>query len=451
MEMKLNTGMLATLAGAMLMPAASWAVDEGHELSLVAKTVYWNDKSVANQLSTVTNSYQQTAQGIQANYKSPYFADLIGLDASLYGVVKLSDSGIPTTSLLEVGTNGKLVDSNLALAQAIVKLKFGDVAQVNVGRQLQNSLLLKSSGTRAVPDTYSGISGTLTPAQGLKIYGSVYDQWRARSSGDFEKFRTESTGTIPSAIDYIGIAGVSYASGPLAVTAEYLNAKDYLAKYGVVVSYAIPIDKDSVKLSGGVFNSRDAGSLFVCGAEKELDCTGTARSSNNATGIYLDVDWKVNDWTLGAAISKFDGLWIEDNFAANAVQAGKLNQDHGTNPFPTSSALGPDLANNGETAWSVRAGYNWRNLVPGLSTAFKYVKGTGTKSSNLNNSAVGEESYRELTIRYQLPMVKNLGITYIFGSYSSNVDNYKSTANIKGMTRSSWELDRLYLDYSYKF
>lgn len=451
MEKQLKAGALVALAGAMLMPAASWALEDGHELVLVAKTVFWNDKSVANQLSTVTNSYRQAGQGLQANYKSPYFAGWIGLDASLYGVVKLSDSGIPTTSILEVGTNGKVADSSLSLAQALVKMKFGDVAQARIGRQLQNSLLLKSSGSRAVPDTYSGISGTLTPTQGLKIYGSVYDQWRARSSTNFEKFRTESTGNVPSAIDYIGIVGVSYAAGPVAVTAEYLSAKDYLAKYGIVASYSIPMDKDSVKLSGGVFNSRDAGSLFVCGAEKELDCTGTARSNNNATGVYLDIDWKVSNWTLGAALSKFDGLWIEDNFAANAAQTGKLNQDHGTNPFPTSSALGPDVANNGETAWSVRAGYNWRSLVPGLSTTFKYVKGTGAKSSNRTNAAVGAESYRELTVRYNLPMVKNLAVTYIYGNYSSYVDNFTATANVKGMTRSSWELDRLYIDYSFKF
>ena len=450
MKKQLTVRVLTALTGVMLLPSATWALDGGHELALVTKTVYWNDQSIANQLSTVTNSYEQVAQGLQVNYKSPYLADWIGFEASLFGVVKLSNSGIPTTSMLEVGTNGKLVDSNLALAQAIVKMKFGDVAQVNVGRQLQNNLLLKSSSTRAVPDTYSGISGSVKLAQGLKIYGSVLDQWRARSSDTFEKFRTEST-TVPNAIDYIGIAGVSYAAGPIAITAEYLNAKDYLAKYGVVGSYTLPFDKDSVKLSGGVFNSRDAGSLFVCGAEKELDCKGTAQTSNNATGVYLDIDWKVSNWTLGAAVSKFDGLWIEDNFAANAVQTGKLNQDHGTNPFPTSSALGPDFANNGETAWSVRAAYNWKNFVPGLSTALKYVKGTGAQSSNLTNTAVGAESYRELTIRYDVPMIKNLGITFIHGGYSSNVDNYTAAANIKGMTRSSWDLDRLYIDYSYKF
>jgi hypothetical protein len=452
MEHGFKISLLASLVAGLFAPTASWALEGGHELEFVAKTVYWNDKSVANQATTTAVSYQQAAQGLQLNYKSPWVSDWIGFDASLYGVVKLSDSGTPTTSLLEVGNNGKLADSNLALARAVIKMKFNDFAQIDLGRQLQNGLLLKSSGTRAVPDTYSGISGNVMVGTSTKIYGAVYDQWRARSSADFEKFKTESTAAgVPNAIDSISILGGTYTQGPIAITAEYLNAKDYMDKYGVVVAYTIPLEKDALKLSAGLFNSKDAGRLFVCGAEKELDCTGTAAVSNNATGIYLDADWKLANWTLGAAVSKFDGLWIEDNFAANAVKTGSLNQDHGTNPFPTSSALGPDFTNNGESVWSVRLAYNWKNYVSGLSTALKYVNGTGAKSSNRSNTAVGNETYRELTVKYEVPAVKNLSVSYIYGSYSSGVDNYTATANVKGMTRSSWENDRLYIDYSYKF
>jgi hypothetical protein len=331
-------------------------------------------------------------------------------------------------------------------------MKFNDFAQIDLGCQLQNGLLLKSSGTRAVPDTFSGISGSLRPSTSTKIYGAVYDQWRARSSADFEKFKTESTAAgVPNAIESISILGGSYTQGPIAITAEFLNAKDYLNKYGVVGAYTIPLEKDALKLSAGLFNSKDAGRLFVCGAEKELDCTGTGAVPNNATGIYLDADWKLANWTLGAAVSKFDGLWIEDNFAANAAKSGSLNQDHGTNPFPTSSALGPDFANNGESVWSARLAYNWKSYVSGLSTALKYVNGTGAKSSNRTNTAVGNETYKELTVKYEVPAVKNLSVSYIYGSYSSGVDNYTATANVKGMTRSSWENDRLYIDYSYKF
>ena len=452
MEHGFKASLLASLVAGLFAPAASLALEGGHELELVAKTVYWNDKSVANQATTTAVSYQQAAQGLQLNYKSPYVSDWIGFDASLYGVVKLSDSGTPTTSLLEVGNNGKLADSTLALGRAVVKMKFNDFAQIDLGRQLQNGLLLKSSGTRAVPDTFSGISGSLRPTTTTRVYGAVYDQWRARSSADFEKFKTESTAAgVPNAIEYVSIAGVAYAQGSFAITAEYLNSKDYMDKYGVVAAYTIPLEKDALKLSAGLFNSKDAGRLFVCGAEKEVDCSGTGAVSNNATGIYLDADWKLANWTLGAAVSKFDGLWIEDNFATNAAKSGSLNQDHGTNPFPTSSALGPDFANNGESVWSVRLAYNWKSYVAGLTTALKYVNGTGAKSSNRTNTALGNESFSELTVKYEVPAVKNLSVSYIYGSYSSSVDNYTSTANVKGITRSSWENDRLYIDYSYKF
>ena len=155
MKDRLNASLLATLMASLLAPAASWALENGHELELAAKTVYWNDKSVANQASATAVSYQQAAQGLQLNYKSPYFSDWIGFDASLYGVVKLTDSGTPTTSLLEVMNSGKLADNYLALARAVVKMKFTDVGQIDLGRQLANNLLLKSSTTRAVAGTAS--------------------------------------------------------------------------------------------------------------------------------------------------------------------------------------------------------------------------------------------------------------------------------------------------------
>lgn len=452
MKNELKLSLLVPVVASVFLPSVAWALEGGHELDLVARTVFWTEKSVANQATTKVVSYEQAGQGLQLNYKSPLYSEWIGFDASVFGVVKLSDGGTPSTSILEVGNDGKVAGSSLSLARAVVKMRFKDFARVDVGRQVQSGLLLRSSGTRAVPDTFSGISASVSPNKATKVYGAVYDQWRARSSEDFQKFRTESTAAgVPNSISYISIAGVTYSQGPIAITAEYLNSKDYLSKFGVVGAYTIPLDKDALKLSAGLFNSKDGGKLFVCGAEKEVDCTGTGRISNSATGIYLDADWKLSNWTLGAAVSKFDGLWIEDNFAANAAKTGSLNQDHGTNPFPTSSAMGPDFANNDETAWSARLAYNWKAHVPGLSTAVKYVRGTGAKSSNRTNTAVGHETYRELTVKYDIPVVKNLSISYINGRYTSGVDNYTAAANVKGMTRSLWNNDRVYIDYSYKF
>lgn len=456
MNQRIKRNLMHALIAGLVLPVAAFAAEGEHKLELKARAVYWNDDSTvypttSNRKPTPVN-YEQSAVGVQLNYESPYWGTFIGVDASAYGVVKLGDSGTPTTNLVDLGNNGQLHDSYLTAGQALIKLKYQDFVQVKIGRQFQSSLLLKSTNTRAVPDTYSGASGSVKPIAGLTIYGAVYDQWRARSTGDFEKFTTEATAArIPNAIDYISIFGASYADGPLAVTAEFLNSKSYLSKFGLVAAYTIPFNQNSLKLSSGLFTSSDAGSLFVCSAEKELDCTGTSRLKNDGMGIYLDAEWKVSNFTLGAAVAKFDGFWIEDNFAASGAKNGSLNQDHGTNPFPTAAALGPDLSNKDEAVASARIGYDWKDYVPGLKTAFKYSRGTGAKSSNLSNSAIGSENYREFDLQYAIPFVKNLSARYTYMNYDSHVENGSTTATIKGMPRQEWEQHRFYIDYSYQF
>lgn len=456
MKQKINLAFLVALVGAGTASPVLHAAETEHQFEIKARGVYFNDESVVYPTSSNKNpqpsGYEQSALGLQLNYQSPYWGGFVGADASIYSVTSLGDSGKPTTNFVELGNNGELHDGYAAIAVAALKLKYLDWAQLKIGRQTQSSLLLKSSSTRAVPDTYSGFSGSVNPFKGTTVYGAVYNQWRARSNGDFEKFRTEATAkNVPNEIDYISIIGASYKSGQFAATAEYLNAKSYLSKFGLVGSYTIPMDKNSIKLSSGLFTSRDAGELFVCSAEKEVDCTGTGRIKNDGLGIYLDAEWKVKNFTLGGAVAKFDGLWIEDNFAASANKDGSLNQDHGTNPFPTSAGLGPDLANNGETVGSVRLSYDWKDYISGLKTSFKYSRGTGAKSSNLSNGAKGSENFREFDVRYAIPFVKNLSARYVYYNYDSHIDGGSTSATIKGMTRQDWDQHRFYIDYSYQF
>jgi hypothetical protein len=458
MKNNMGMGMISALLAGSLLPAITAAAEEGHQLELKARAVYWKDESTAVPTATVPNpkpvGYEQSALGLQLNYQSPYWGNVIGADASAYGVVKLHDSGTPTTNLLEVGNDGQLKDSYVTLAQALVKLKYDDFAEAKLGRQLQDSLLLKSTTLhhRPVPDTYSGLSAAVKPLPGLALYGAVYDRWRARSTGDFERFRTESTAAgVPRDIDYISIVGTSYAAGRWSATAEYLNSKDYLSKFGLVGAYTIPLDKNSLKLSAGLFTSRDAGDLFVCGAERELDCTGTGRISNDGKGVYLDADWKIGDFTLGAAVAKFNGFWIEDNFAVDADRTGSLTQDHGTNPFPTSAALGPDFTNNGEKVGSVRLSYDWKNTIPGLKMAFKYSRGTDAKPSNLASDARGTEHYRQFDVQYTLPFLKNLTVRYVYLNYDSQIEGGTTGATIRGMPKADWEQHRVNVDYAYKF
>lgn len=446
-----TAGVLASLIGAL--PNMAAAAEGEHDLQLKVHGVYWADEGTGNPTAATPNpkkvSYEQGALGLELNYKSPWWGDVVGVDVSGYEVLKLSDSGTPTTQLVEVGNNAHLQDGYTSIGQALIKLKWHDLAQVKVGRQLHDSVLLKSTYNRANPDTYSGISAALTPLTGVKFYGAVYNRYRSRTTGTFEPFRTEANGD--NTIKYISILGASYVNKPFELTAEYLNSKSYLSKFALLGGYTLPVQGGSLKLSGGVLTSKDAGPLFVCGAEKDMDCSGTSRIANDGTGVFVDAAWKISNFTLGADVAKFSGFWIEDNFAVNAIKVGALTQDPGTNPFPTSATVGPDFTNKDELATSVRFAYDWKDFIPGLKSALKYVRGTGAHSSNKTNAAEGREYYRELDARYDLPFVKNVGIRYMYLNYSSRIDGFSTVATINGMTRQKWSQHRFYIDYSYQF
>lgn len=471
-KMKINNPLLllAGVVPALLAPCSAGAAEgwEGHKLEFVARIVGFDVDFQNTATPPVRTAYQQTALGLQLNYESPLFANFIGAGVSAYSVHLLAADGINnasenSTQLLNSGTDGKLEESYQTLGQAYLVLQHENLASLKIGRQLQDSLLLKSATSRAVPDTYSGISGRINPSDALKIYVAVYDKWRPRSGADFEKFKTDlsQSATIRSRagdIDYVSILGTTYASGPFSATLEYLNSKDYLTKYGLAGAYAIPLEaKNKLTLSGGYFASQDAGDLFVCGAESEVDCASTAAGqkgtplSNDGKGIFLDADIKLGNVSIGAAVAKFDGMWIEDNFSVdsatpNTNATSAYINDHGTTPFPTSASMGPDLSNNKETLWSVRLGYNWSDYIKGLSTAVKYVKGTGAKNSYDETLGSGSETYSEFDLKYAFPFAKGMSFRYLFMDYDT-----ERTGVVAGLTRRGETNHRLYLDYVYRF
>ena len=166
--------------------------------------------------------------------------------------------------------------------------------------------------------------------------GALYDRFRSRTTNHYEKFRTEAA--TDNAIDFIGIFGASYVSGPSFLDSEYLNAKSYLSKFGIVGTYTLPVRDTTLFLSSGWLTSRDAGSLFVCGAEREMDCTVRAHLQCGS-GVYVDAEWRIKNFAIGAAVAKFDGFWIEDNFAVDARRTGVL-------PGPRDQSV-PDVVHRG--------------------------------------------------------------------------------------------------------
>ncbi len=434
MKTKPSMKTLAVIAAGLLLPGLSQAAeDSAHKLELKLRGIHFD-----REFEDSANDRTQTGLGLQLNYESPFFADVIGFGLSGYSVNRLGSSGRVVSDVLEADGHGGFRDSSGKVAQAFVKLKHRDLLELKFGRQLHTSLLLSSSTSRAVPNTFSGGSGAITPLKGLKLYGAVYDRWSRRAESGFEKFATDRSAR--GDLDYVGLVGAEYKSGPFALKLEYLESKDFLTKLGVVGAYTFALaDKDKLTLSAGVHNSRDAGGLFVTSSENgELDdedkYAAGARSDNDGTGVYVDVDWRVGNVALGAAVARFDGAWIEDNFAG----------DHGTNPFPTGGVLA-DMTNNDETVWMVRAGYDWKDYVQGLNTTVKYKRGSGAKNSHVAQLGEADEDELELDVRYQIPLVKGLNFRYRYLHYTSD-----KTGRVDGVLADNTD-HRVYLDYTYRF
>lgn len=455
---------ISALVAMVITPCLSHAQNlTGHSLELKARIVQFD---VDVDRATTSGDFKQSALGLQLDYKSPYFNDFVGLDLTAYQVNKLGESSNHKNELLHTDLNN---GSNVAnawsqMGQAAIKLKYQDLAEAKIGRQFHNSLLLKSTNSRAVPDTYSGFNLSVKPVAGLKIYGAIYDSYLPRNGSKFQNFGTEestSNGAVTKRIDNISIYGAQYIQGPFQIDAESLTSKNYLQKYGVVGSYTLPLaDKQSVKISAGASTSSDAGALFSCKAESDLkdfiNATGYAvpssyKCKNSGRGIYLAADWKAGNWTVGGAIAKFNGLWIEDNFAvSNVSRKGSTITDPGSNFFPTGAASGADLSNDGELARMVRLGYDWKDIVPGLRTTLGYKLGTGARNNYDPKRGSASESEQEIDVQYAVPMLKGLNARYTQLKYNADVSG--KFPGITGVAVKDYRRDhRIYLDYTYKF
>lgn len=435
MKQKKISLLVQVLVGSTLLSGIATAADlEGHSLEMKVRGIYFD-----RDYETDTNDRSQSALGLQLNYESPYFGDVIGFGLSGYSVVKLDATGRMTSDVLKVNSDGDAQDGFGKLGQAFVKFKYQDLLNAKYGRQLHKSMLLTSSGSRAIPNTFSGGTGEIRPLKGLSIYGAMYDEWSPRADAHFYKFKTDKS--KEGDIDYIGILGASYENGPFRVDLEYLNAKNFLSKTGLVAAYTFALpNKSSLKLTGGIHTSSDDGKLFVTASESaeldDEDVPGSAnkKSDNDGQGIFIAADWKLGNLALGAAVSKFDGAWIEDNFAG----------DHGTNPFPTGGVLA-DFSNRDELVWMASVGYDWKDFVKGLKTSVSYKKGTGAKNSHVPALGEADESELAVDVRYQIPVVKGLGVRYTYLDYRSD-----KTGRLDGVKEN--EIDhRFYIDYTYRF
>lgn len=390
---------------------------------------------------TESNDRAQAAIGLELNYSSGYISDFVGVDISGYHGHKLGASGLERSDILSINNDGEFDDAVSLIGQAYLKFKFGEIVTAKVGRQKAKTMFIGSSSSRALPNTFRGISARADLGD-IAFYGAVFDEWSRRHDDHFEGFKTDRS--EEGAIDRVSVLGAKYKKDTLTVELESLRSEDYLRKMGVRASYGWSLaENGKIKLSGGYFTSQDDGDLFVTKAESgDLDdedvagsISGVTPSENDGQGYYVDLTWKKGSWLLGTAYASFDDIWIEDNFSG----------DHGTNPFPTRSGVGPDMTNAGETVWQVRVGYDWSSMISGLTTTLKFSSGSDAENSADPSLGSADEQFTELDVKWKLAFVKGMKVRWKLGEYRSD-----ETGRVDGVKSDQFN-SRFYIDYTYKF
>lgn len=431
-----TTKLLSVAVASAILAGQAIAAESSDSYQLKTKTrlVYFD-----REYDGSVNDRTQSAIAITADWTTPQYGGWFGVGISPYFVEELGSDGRETTDVLNF-SNGEMQGYSL-IGQAFVNLTPTKDLSAKIGRQTHKSMLLSSSGSRAVPNSFQGISAQFLPVKGLSLYGAVYDKWSPRASDEFVGFQTDQSGE--GDISYVSLIGLKYKKDAYTLEAEYLNSKDYISKLGLRGSYVTKLEDSTLKFTAGVFGSSDNGDLFVTGAESgELDdedvagsVAGITKSSNDGLAAFLEAKWNKGNTQLTAAVSKTDDIWIEDNFAG----------DHGTNPFPTRSRVGPDMTNANETVLKLELKYDWKDYVPGLVTSVAAAKGWDAENSADSSLGTADEDWRELAVSYKVPSVKGLKFTGIIHDYNS--DEVGRVDGVKGDDRDI----RLYLDYTYSF
>ena len=398
-------------------------ITDQDQFSIKSRTIYF-DRDYQKDSSDDST----LAEGIELNYQSGYIANFVSLGTSFYLVQNINSTGSAQNNILPEGSDDDGIDNHISkIGQLFADFQVTRNGHVKLGAQKVKTMLLRSSSTRAIPNTFRGITADYSFDQ-FKFYGYAFDEWSPRHDDSWDKFTTE----LGEEIDIVWGLGATYKKAGFKAELEYLVSQDYLAKLGIRAGYSWKLPSSKVQLSAGYFTAKDNGDLFKPGAEKDLD----GNEDLDGSAYYVDLNWNVGMFTLGAAYTQVFDMWLEDNFAG----------DHGTNPFPTRAPIGPDFTNTEEKAWQARVGFDLSNFVPGLTTKVSYTRGTDAENS-LTGKAGGtaDEDYLAVDTRWKIPYLKGLSCRWYFADYDS--DEKGKIGGVKGD-----ETDhRVYLDYVVKF
>ncbi len=412
----------AILAAASSVTHADFIDDSSFDIQL--RTVHFN----SNKNSGV-DSWSQTAEGIQLNYKSGYFADTIGFDASYYGTLGLDHSGVDPYSE-KVGGGQLLTRDNSSyhkLGQAFVKAKIGDDnsgAYTQIGYMRGKNGGILGSSSRSTPSSYRGalVEGYLM--DGWMVHGGYYDRIGLRTEGSWDNFYTQSK----EKIDYVWQVGSVYDVNHWRAEGFYLESENYSKQFTGTLAYTFNLNGDTTLMLEGMYHG-------LKGNGKKWDNLGFRDKADHYT-FTTELNYNGFTGTLiyGYTKAKQDGDHLgtmDDRFAYN---------DYGSSPSRVGELVG-NFWYDGEKVWQAQAGYDFAHAgLDGLNATVVYVYGSDMNDPTSADMAREKELYTEVyyTFSDSSPL-KGLSVTLKKGWGKTEFNN-KATEKGNDL--------RAYVDYT---
>ena len=297
---------------------------EDSQLDLTLRNIWLVNTS--DQLSEYGIGEQRAwAQGIHLDYRSGWFNDAFGLDASWYGVAKLYANKVFWGRNLLRNNNGHAEGFN-KVGQLYAKARWGDkqrYAHLYLGwRQLNKFGTLDGSNNRAAPGSWEGFSFD-TNWESFTARGALVRRMSARDEPEKRHFSTLKS---LKRIDYITTGEINW-SPSRGNKFSYVvgESKDYLLRHGLIANATIPMsDSSAVLLSASGYYSdglrnwegtqgftKHASHVFAMASyqyKNALSGIGWSKTKahlNNGLGKYY---WHFGKNTRGYFNSKADGI-----------------------------------------------------------------------------------------------------------------------------------------------
>ncbi|MCW2254298.1 hypothetical protein M2263_000389 [Providencia alcalifaciens] len=343
---------------------------------------------------------QAWGQNFQADFKSGYFADVIGFDASYYGGVKLGASKDFASRAILYNDNGHAEGYN-KIGQRFVKLKF-DLDPVEVKGQagwftLKNTGIFTNS-QRLSLNSYSGYyTNTAMGDWSLDLLYLDSKVMRRDSPNIDRMYFTDANG-VRQNVDHVITGGINYNSKPLKVYYFYGQADDLFRQQGLETKYRLTSD---VTLGAQIY-----GHEYGSDGKRTLadDSKGKRNFDKRAWHYAGTAEWNIpqSPWKLSTGLThttahKANGV---GQFARNPIgnTRGRFNS-------PAYSDI--DYVRDGETMLALAAEYRIsKELSVGARTNYSEFK---YKGETLKQGQFGLFSYWKPTENLSVSLSGGMG------------------------------------------